>query len=452
MKSARLLNLLLLPILVICTISTPKILPTAQAPAYVEPALLSAESEIVPVIVTGDSAPAVARAVRSVGGRVQSDLWLIDAVAATVPADRVRALAALPGITSVVGDKQVRAADITVPAGAWPASVDVGADQVQDALLPHVLTVRDTFGAASYDGNDGSANWSGDWQELGESDGPATGVVRASAGITMPASGMAVWSGTGTPSYSTWHGAGLSGTNDTVDMGDRWRIMVSAAAPTRSEAIVAGVEASDDLSAMIWDGSGWSALPFSPMSTASTAVRWGVAVAYEHQSGDAMLVWDNGTSGTNGLSYRVWDGTTWSDESTIPTPRSGEPVHMRLVAHPTQDSCLIPGIIAGNRDNKAQNGGWLNVGMRRIAARRPNGISPHHHGSRCVEVLRGRCCGQDISGWLGLCRGGIGRPQRMVMGWHLGDVQNDGLGTNFLPQVPIGQSCPGTLPHRHAAA
>lgn len=39
-------------------------------------------------------------------------------------------------------------------------------------------TVRDEFNTiASYTGNDGTANWSNDWQELGESDGPGAGEV-----------------------------------------------------------------------------------------------------------------------------------------------------------------------------------------------------------------------------------------------------------------------------------
>ena len=40
-------------------------------------------------------------------------------------------------------------------------------------------TVRDEFNTVSYAGNHGSQNWSNDWQELGESDGPNSGHVEA---------------------------------------------------------------------------------------------------------------------------------------------------------------------------------------------------------------------------------------------------------------------------------
>ncbi|MBU1227419.1 MAG: hypothetical protein KJ698_09480 [Actinobacteria bacterium] len=42
---------------------------------------------------------------------------------------------------------------------------------------------RDHFGAASFTGDDGDLSWSGPWEEVGESDGPAAGAVRVKAGV-----------------------------------------------------------------------------------------------------------------------------------------------------------------------------------------------------------------------------------------------------------------------------
>ncbi|MHC4338490.1 MAG: hypothetical protein ACYSTG_11190, partial [Planctomycetota bacterium] len=42
----------------------------------------------------------------------------------------------------------------------------------------HTETVRDEFNAISYTGNDGTQNWTNDWQELGESDGPDSGFLQ----------------------------------------------------------------------------------------------------------------------------------------------------------------------------------------------------------------------------------------------------------------------------------
>ena len=57
-------------------------------------------------------------------------------------------------------------------------------------------TVRDEFNAIAYNGNDGTHNWSNDWQELGESDGPTSGRVRV-VSSTYAASGNALQIGGG---------------------------------------------------------------------------------------------------------------------------------------------------------------------------------------------------------------------------------------------------------------
>ncbi|UCG50789.1 MAG: hypothetical protein JSW58_11345 [Candidatus Latescibacterota bacterium] len=44
-----------------------------------------------------------------------------------------------------------------------------------------VQNVRDEFNDVEYDGNDGSVNWSDDWEETGEADGPASGIVQVSS-------------------------------------------------------------------------------------------------------------------------------------------------------------------------------------------------------------------------------------------------------------------------------
>ncbi|MCB0154165.1 MAG: S8 family serine peptidase, partial [Anaerolineae bacterium] len=135
--------------------------PTWQTPTkqttYVEPTLWSAEAETLAVIVTAADADSAAEAVEALGGQVDSKLWLIDAVAATVPASQLEALAAWDGIVSVVDNKAVKTAqapwdgwitnyNIPVPwngspdavpthvANLWnlvnPASIDVGADKL----------------------------------------------------------------------------------------------------------------------------------------------------------------------------------------------------------------------------------------------------------------------------------------------------------------------------------
>ena len=78
-----------------------------------------------------------------------------------------------------------------------------------------------------------------------------------------------------------------------------WRIIQGAESPFGDEAIVVGVDSSNQVTAMIWNGSAWMPLPLNPLSTVTESFWWGFDVQYEQQSGDAMLVWNNGTGGTN---------------------------------------------------------------------------------------------------------------------------------------------------------
>ena len=84
---------------------------------YVEPQLQSAQADALAVIVTGDSSQTAARAVERLGGQVTSDLWLIDAVAATLPAEQLAALAADPAVVSIVDNKGVK--DAQEPPPGW---------------------------------------------------------------------------------------------------------------------------------------------------------------------------------------------------------------------------------------------------------------------------------------------------------------------------------------------
>ena len=147
--------------------------------------------------------------------------------------------------------------------------------------------------------------------------------------------GMAVWSeDADKPQYATWDSTTFGATGDSQKVGI-WRIIAGAAAPTRDEVIVLGVDGNEDITAEMWDGGAWSTLPFS--FTVSYSYWWGFAVAYEQTSGDAVVVSNNGGSGFDGLSYYVWNGTAWSPEDTIAVPLAGEPVHLRLAASPISD-------------------------------------------------------------------------------------------------------------------
>lgn len=66
----------------------------------------------------------------------------------------------------------------TLPASyKWAA----GGVSIKPSGAAQTASVVDQFNTTTYDGNDGTVNWTGDWQESGESDGPATGGILVTA-------------------------------------------------------------------------------------------------------------------------------------------------------------------------------------------------------------------------------------------------------------------------------
>jgi hypothetical protein len=144
--------------------------------AYIEPGLWSSQSETLSVIVTAKDSQAAADIVKRVGGQVSTDLWLIDSVAAVVPAGELDVLAATSGIRFIVENKSVATAQGPMDAEGWvtdyrfpvpwdgspdvqptqnrwvhrlvyPTVIDVGADVFQWHSYPYTTTGEPVLGA-----------------------------------------------------------------------------------------------------------------------------------------------------------------------------------------------------------------------------------------------------------------------------------------------------------------
>ncbi|TAL20438.1 MAG: hypothetical protein EPO01_13305, partial [Aquabacterium sp.] len=144
-----------------------------------------------------------------------------------------------------------------------------------------------------------------------------------------------------------WNGTGFNPTGVTgVALTDDILMMGAAEAPTRNEIILIGAaDASGKIMAIIWNGSSWSSVLTIPIATPAAAASQydSFAIAYESQSGDAVLVWDNGNTTGSGLSYAVWNGSSWSSINTIALPVTGEPLHMKMVSNPAADGMVLVG-------------------------------------------------------------------------------------------------------------
>ena len=130
---------------------------------------------------------------------------------------------------------------------------------------------------------------------------------------------LAVWreNGTTTPEYNLFNGVVFGTEGNSVNLGEL-QVIQGAAAPTRDEIIVVGVEkTSKIIRGQIWNGSSWSALSINDLGIANADDYQGFDVAYEQPSGDAVIVWND--AGT--LKSSVWNGTSWT------TPASDRGLH-----------------------------------------------------------------------------------------------------------------------------
>ncbi len=165
--------------------------------------------------------------------------------------------------------------------------------------------------------------------------GPAEAILDAGSSDT------AIWRADGdtTPNYSDWNGSSFGSEEDSANVGE-WRIIDGAESPTRDEKIVVGVRTSGVISGEMYSNGTWTALPFSIASGAASN-QHGFDVVYESFSGLALLVWSNGSSSADNVSYRIWNGTSWSGAQTVTSPLAGVAKQIHLAASPTSNSILM---------------------------------------------------------------------------------------------------------------
>jgi hypothetical protein len=143
-----------------------------------------------------------------------------------------------------------------------------------------------------------------------------------------------------TPRYRTWDGAVFSGEAPAQDADDVIKWVVLKASPLTNEMIL-GVYSSATTTLFIqtWNGSVWTANWSTDLNyDGNTRI---FDIAYERNSGDAMVVFGN--QDNNDLRYRKRVGGTWDDEDqtiTAITP-DNEPTFVRAESHPSNDNIFV---------------------------------------------------------------------------------------------------------------
>ncbi len=147
------------------------------------------------------------------------------------------------------------------------------------------------------------------------------------------------------PPYKIWNTVSWdSGNNPSQDVGGAPYHIVLRASPTRDEKLAVVVDNNGDVNSMQFDGATWTS-PVEHATALDVGARLNVHraadVAYETVSGDALLVYSNG-SATPQYRTKADGSASWSAAAPIPSwPGSAAPVFVRVEASPSKSSNTV---------------------------------------------------------------------------------------------------------------
>ena len=156
------------------------------------------------------------------------------------------------------------------------------------------------------------------------------------------------------PVYRIWDGTSWS-TPTTITAVPtasiiRWIDLAQNPISTSNEIAMITIDQNADVYGMVWNGSGWGNMGVASTwdTTASNALRKGIAVAYEQTSGRAMFIWGDNVS--TDQYYRIWNGTTLTASTLLDIPTSGNIASwVELVSRPNSDE-LMYGVLDSAAD------------------------------------------------------------------------------------------------------
>jgi hypothetical protein len=160
--------------------------------------------------------------------------------------------------------------------------------------------------------------------------------------------------------------------------------------PEGTEAVAIVGDSASSAQASVYNGSSWSTNFQITTALGTTATR-PFDLAYEQASGRAMVAYYAGTGAS--ISYRIWDGSSWSIASAVATSGSGAAVFVRLIPKPGSSEvvCLVLDV---NNGLSAMVWNGSSFGNKTLLT-----ASAVRNDSECFdaayETLSGRC----IIGW-----------------------------------------------------
>jgi hypothetical protein len=166
------------------------------------------------------------------------------------------------------------------------------------------------------------------------------------------------------PKYKQFDGTTWSANALVTDIDPRvteW--MALEAASTRREMVMGTLQSDNSLHLAVWDGTAWGhPLQFS---SAADGVSKCYDIAYESQSGDAVVVGRHGIAST--LWYTIWNGTSWVHDPPIAAINvNGDVIDLVVAASNPLNNEILVAVIDGSQDlrlYKWDGNGFSHLGL-----------------------------------------------------------------------------------------
>jgi hypothetical protein len=140
-----------------------------------------------------------------------------------------------------------------------------------------------------------------------------------------------------TPRYRTWNGSVWSEEQSALSVGAAINWVVTRAAPTREEYVMATIGTDQDANIQVYSNGAWGSLQEVTQAISDAGMR-GIDIAYESSSGDALAVSCDGDADP---AYWIWNGTTWTNGGTVNLVAANSCGFVRLFADPLSDEIVL---------------------------------------------------------------------------------------------------------------
>lgn len=146
--------------------------------------------------------------------------------------------------------------------------------------------------------------------------------------------------GTNSPRYSEWNGSTWAAPASMASVGAEPQWVVLQGGSRRRELACATLDSDNDVNVMFFQSDVWTSPVEVCSNTGQSATRV-FDVAYEQQSGDALLAYVDDSE--NNIGFVTYDGITLSGESDLskPNPASSPVLQLRMYASPLTDQIIL---------------------------------------------------------------------------------------------------------------